>query len=114
MRPTHLKAHLLRLAHSRKALTVTIAAVLVAVSAVTWGYSSMSTEVRLSVDGKERTVSTMGDTVGDVLRDEGIEVSARDIVQPSVDSSVESGDRIAVRFSRPSSSPSTASPARTG
>jgi len=101
VRPTHLKAHLLRLAHSRKALTVTIAAVLVAVSAVTWGYSSMSTEVRLSVDGKERTVSTMGDTVGDVLRDEGIEVSARDIVQPSVDSSVESGDRIAVRFSRP-------------
>ncbi|WP_313901091.1 transglycosylase family protein [Nocardioides sp. SLBN-35] len=89
------------MAHSRKALTVTIAAVLLAVSAVTWGYSSMSTEVRLSIDGKERTVSTMGDTVGDVLRDEGIKVSGRDVVQPSVDSSVEAGDRIAVLYSRP-------------
>ncbi|GAA4089387.1 ubiquitin-like domain-containing protein [Nocardioides kongjuensis] len=96
-----LKETLLRVANSRKALTVTIAAVLLAVSAVTWGYSSMTTEVRLSIDGKERAVSTMGDTVGDVLRDEGIKVSDRDIVQPSVDSSVEAGDRIAVRFRRP-------------
>lgn len=96
-----LKETLLRVAHSRKALTVTIAGVLLAVSAVTWGYSSMTTEVRLSVDGKERTVSTMGDTVGDVLRDEGIKVSDRDVVQPSADSQVEAGDRIAVRFSRP-------------
>ena len=96
-----LKETLLRVAHSRKVLTVTIAAVLLAVSAVTWGYSSMTTEVRLSIDGKERTVSTMGDTVGDVLRDEGIKVSDRDIVQPSVDSSVEAGDRIAVLYSRP-------------
>ncbi|GAA1528554.1 resuscitation-promoting factor [Nocardioides humi] len=101
MRPAHLKALLLKLAHSRKALTVTVAAVLVAVSAVTWGYSSMSTEVRLSVDGEERTVSTMGDTVGDVLRDEGIEVGDRDIVQPGLDEQVRAGDRIAVRFSRP-------------
>ncbi|WP_408898252.1 ubiquitin-like domain-containing protein [Nocardioides sp. R1-1] len=92
---------LARLAQSRKVLTLTIAAVLVAVSAVTWGYTSMSTEVRLSVDGRERTVSTMGDTVGDVLRDEGIEVSGRDIVQPSLDEQVASGDRIAVLFSRP-------------
>ncbi|MBV6726074.1 transglycosylase family protein [Nocardioides daeguensis] len=61
----------------------------------------MTTEVRLSVDGKERTVSTMGDTVGDVLREEGLEVSARDIVQPSTDSKLEAGDRIAVRYSRP-------------
>lgn len=112
MRPAHptlaqltkgqaLKATFLGLVHSRKALVVTLAAVLVAVSAVTWGYSSLTTEVRLSVDGKERTVSTMGDTVGDVLREEGIEVSARDVVQPSIDSQVEAGDRIAVRYSRP-------------
>ncbi|TNM46170.1 DUF348 domain-containing protein [Nocardioides albidus] len=61
----------------------------------------MSTEVRLSVDGKERTVSTMGDTVADVLRDEGIEVTGRDIVQPGPGERVEAGDRIAIRFSRP-------------
>lgn len=96
-----LRASLLGLANSRKVLSVTVAAVVLAVAAVTWGYSSMTTEVRLSVDGKERTVTTMGDTVGDVLRDEGIEVSERDVVQPSVDSQVEAGDRIAIRYSRP-------------
>jgi len=91
----------MRLAHSRRILGGTIAAVLVAVAAVTWGYSSLSTEVRLSVDGEERTVSTMGDTVADVLRDAGIEVGERDIVQPGPRERVEAGDRIAVRFSRP-------------
>jgi uncharacterized protein YabE (DUF348 family) len=96
-----LKATFLSLAHSRKALTVTVAAVLVAVSAVTWGYSSMTTEVRLSVDGRERAVSTMGDTVGDVLREEGVAVSGRDIVEPGPDEQIEAGDRIAVLFSRP-------------
>ncbi|WP_436698180.1 ubiquitin-like domain-containing protein [Nocardioides sp. BYT-33-1] len=96
-----LKASLLRLSHSRRALAVTVAAVLVTVAAVTWGYSSMTTEVRLSVDGRERTVTTMGDTVGDVLRDEGIEVSERDVVEPGPDERIEAGDRIAVLFRRP-------------
>ena len=96
-----LKGAVLKLAHSRVALTATVATVLVAVSAVTWGYSTMSTEVTLSVDGKERTVSTMGDTVGDVLRDEGIEVGPRDVVQPGVEEEIDKGDKIAVRYSRP-------------
>ncbi|THV14849.1 DUF348 domain-containing protein [Nocardioides caeni] len=61
----------------------------------------MSTEVTLSVDGEERTVSTLGDTVGDVLADEGIELAERDLVQPGVDEQIEGGDKIAVRFSRP-------------
>ena len=100
-RPQALKAAFVRLAHSRRALTATAAAVLLAVATVTWGYSSMSTEVRLSVDGRERTVSTMGDTVADVLRDEGIEVSERDVVEPGPDERIEAGDRIAVLFSRP-------------
>ncbi len=96
-----LKVGLLKLAHSRAVLVSTIAAVLVCVSAVTWGYSAMTTEVRLSVDGKERVVSTTGDTVADVLRDEGLKVSDRDVVQPTPEEKITAGERIAVRFSRP-------------
>jgi uncharacterized protein YabE (DUF348 family) len=95
------KGRILKLAHSRAALTATVVAVLIAVSAVTWGYSSMSTQVTLSLDGKERTVSTTGDTVADVLRDEGIKTTSRDLVQPNPDEKISAGDKIAVRFSRP-------------
>ncbi|MEV5001551.1 transglycosylase family protein [Nocardioides sp. LML1-1-1.1] len=89
------------LIRSRVALVATVVGVLVAVSAVTFGYSSLTTEVTLSVDGKERTVSTMGDTVQDVLDDEGIKVSDRDVVQPGAGEAIEGGDRISVRYSRP-------------
>ncbi len=95
-----LKGLLAKLAHSRVALTVTIAGVLVAVSAVTWGYSSMTHEVTLSLDGEERTVSTMADTVEDVLADEGVELTERDVVQPDLDEEIGKGDKIAVRFAR--------------
>lgn len=89
------------LTRSRTALVATIVAVVIAVAGVTWGYSGMTTEVTLSVDGKERTVSTFGSTVEDVLDAEGIELTSRDIVQPGVDEQIEAGDKIAVRFSRP-------------
>ncbi|GAA3660906.1 resuscitation-promoting factor [Nocardioides ginsengisoli] len=98
---TSLKGRILKLAHSRVALTATVVAVLIAVSAVTWGYSSMSTQVTLSLDGKERTVSTTGDTVADVLRDGGVKITSRDLVQPNPDEKISAGDKIAVRFSRP-------------
>ncbi len=90
-----------KLIQSRVALVATVAGVLLAVSAVTFGYSSLTTEVTLSVDGKERTVSTMGNTVQDVLDDEGIEVSDRDALQPGPGEEIEGGDRISVRFARP-------------
>jgi uncharacterized protein YabE (DUF348 family) len=90
-----------KLTRSRTALVATVTAVLLAVSGVTYGYTSMSNEVTLSVDGEERPVTTMGDTVADVLRDEGIEIGDRDLVQPDLDESVEEGDKIAVRFARP-------------
>ena len=90
-----------KLSRSRVALVAAIVGVLLAVSAVTFGYSSLTTEVTLSVDGEDRTVSVMGDTVEDVLEAEGIEVGDRDVVQPGPDEAIESGDRIAVRYSRP-------------
>lgn len=99
--PASIKAGLKKLTESRVALVATIVGVLLAVSTVTYGYTSLSTEVTLAVDGKERTVSTFGDTVQDVLDAEGIEVASRDLVQPGPDEQIEGGDRISVRYSRP-------------
>lgn len=96
-----LRAHLSRLTRSRAALVVTTVGVLVAVAVSTWGYSALATEVRLSVDGRERVVSTHGATVADVLAEEGIEVGDRDVVSPQPDHELTSGDKIAVRFARP-------------
>jgi uncharacterized protein YabE (DUF348 family) len=90
-----------KLTRSRTALVATVTAVLLAVSGVTYGYTSMSTELTLSVDGEERPVTTMGDTVEDVLRDEGIDIGDRDLVQPDLDEPVDEGDKIAIRFARP-------------
>lgn len=101
LRPASIKAGAKKLTESRVALVATIVGVLLAVSTVTYGYTSLSTEVTLAVDGKERTVSTFGDTVQDVLDAEGIELGSRDLVQPGVDEQIDGGDRISVRYSRP-------------
>jgi len=91
-------------AHSRRSRPVLIG--LVAVGAVaaggaTWGYQSLSTDVTLSVDGKARQVSSMSDTVGDVLSHEGIHLGAHDDVVPSIDSPIEDGSEISVQYGRP-------------
>ncbi|MGH3367828.1 MAG: transglycosylase family protein [Nocardioidaceae bacterium] len=63
-------------------------------------YATMSKTVTMSVDGKVTEVNTTGDTVGQVLEDEGIAVDDHDAVAPSTTSSVADGSRIAVRFGR--------------
>ena len=81
---------------------ITLATVVVlAVAGTTWGYSSLSKSVTLSLDGKSEQVTAFGSTVGDVLDAEGIDVSARDIVAPSLDEKVDDGSQISVRFARP-------------
>ncbi|HSV40623.1 MAG TPA: transglycosylase family protein [Nocardioidaceae bacterium] len=65
------------------------------------GYAALTTKVTLSLDGKASTVRTLGDTVGEVLAAEGIEVSERDVVAPGVDTPVSDGTQIAVKFGRP-------------
>jgi uncharacterized protein YabE (DUF348 family) len=97
---TRSAALLNRAAHSKTALIATIAVVVLAVSGATFGYRSMTTPVTLSVDGKERDVRVMGDTVGDVLEAEGIELTSHDVVQPDADETISDGTRIAVRFGR--------------
>ncbi|MEU2559286.1 ubiquitin-like domain-containing protein [Streptomyces longispororuber] len=57
--------------------------------------------VQLSVDGKSRTLHTFADDVGELLADEGVDVGAHDIVAPTSDTALTSGDEIAVRYGRP-------------
>jgi resuscitation-promoting factor RpfB len=97
---TRAAALLSQVARSRVALVATIAVVVVAVGAATYGYQAMTTPVTLSVDGEERQLRVSGDTVGDVLEAEGIELTSHDLVQPDVDESISDGTRIAVRFGR--------------
>ncbi len=89
-----------RAGRSKVALIATIAVVVLAISGATFGYQAMTTSVTLSVDGKEREVRVSGDTVGDVLEAEGIELTSHDLVQPDVDETISEGTRVAVRFGR--------------
>ncbi|MGH3369838.1 MAG: ubiquitin-like domain-containing protein, partial [Nocardioidaceae bacterium] len=88
------------LSKSRLALAVLVAAVAMALVATTVGYAAMSKTVTLSVDGEADQVSTLGGTVSDVLEAEGIEVGERDVVAPGLDTKVNEGTRIAVRYAR--------------
>jgi resuscitation-promoting factor RpfB len=80
-----------------------IAAATVAILSVIgagFAYATKSQTVTLSVDGKVSEVSTQGNTVQEVLEEEGIQVDERDAVAPSLTSEVNEGSRIAVRFGR--------------
>ncbi len=89
------------LTRSKRALPVLVGAVVVALLATTMGYAAMNKTVTLSVDGQATQVGTLGRTVGDVLESEGIEVGEHDVVAPSLDSPVNDGTRVAVRYGRP-------------
>jgi uncharacterized protein YabE (DUF348 family) len=78
-----------------------VTAVVLALAGTTVGYAALSKSVTVSLDGQPREVTAMGQTVGDVLESEGIEVGKHDIVAPSVDEQVADGSRINVRFGRP-------------
>ncbi|HYH33646.1 MAG TPA: transglycosylase family protein [Nocardioides sp.] len=90
-----------RLVHSKAALVGLTAAVVLALAGTTFGYSALNTSVTLSLDGKERQVTALGSTVGDILESEGIEVDHRDFVAPGLDEEVSDGSAISVRFARP-------------
>jgi uncharacterized protein YabE (DUF348 family) len=101
VRSTQIKTVLAHVIHSRSWLVVLVGVVVLTVAATTIGYTTMSREVTLSVDGRTHTVRTFGDDVRSVLADEGISLHARDIVVPSPDSAVDDGTMISVRYSRP-------------
>jgi uncharacterized protein YabE (DUF348 family) len=89
-----------RASKSRPLMIALATVVVLAVAGTTWGYSSLSKSVTLSLDGKSQEVTAFGGTVGDVLESEGVEVSARDVVLPGLDEKVDDGSQISVRFAR--------------
>jgi uncharacterized protein YabE (DUF348 family) len=90
-----------RVIKSRAALVVAAAVALAAVLGTTVGYASMGKSVTLNVDGRVEHVTTHGDTVGDVLDDQGISLGSHDEVAPAVGQSVDDGTTIAVRYGKP-------------
>ncbi len=89
------------LVRSKTLLAALVAAVVLAVAGSTYGYAALSSSVTLSVDGQEKEVTALGDTVGDVLESEGIDVGDHDDVAPGLDEQVTDGSRIAVAYGRP-------------
>jgi len=86
----------------RKRLTliiVSLAAVL-ALAGGTVAYATLSKTVTLSIDGKAQEVHTFGRVVGDVLEAEGIELGSHDVVAPDVDTELDEGTAISVRYGR--------------
>ncbi len=83
------------------ALAVTAAVVTVGLVLGTVAFASASEKsVTVSIDGKEQVVKTSGDTVADVLDDQGIDLGQHDAVAPAQSSSVSDGSRIAVSYGR--------------
>ena len=74
-------------------LATLVAVVVAAVAGTTVGYAALSKDVTLTLDGQTRQVSAIGDTVGDVLASEGIDVTDKDLVAPAVDETVTDGIR---------------------
>jgi uncharacterized protein YabE (DUF348 family) len=86
---------------TKRVLLLALSAILVVgVVAGTVVYASERSSVRLSVDGKEQSVTTFRDTVAGVLDEEGIELGPHDEVEPSLDTSVGDGTEIAVAYGR--------------
>jgi resuscitation-promoting factor RpfB len=90
-----------RISRSKAALVVAAAVALAAVIGTTVGYAAMGKEVTLNVDGRIEHVTASGDTVGDVLDDQGISLRSHDEVAPAVDQAVNDGTTIAVRYGKP-------------
>lgn len=57
--------------------------------------------VQLSVDGRPRTLHTFAGDVSELLAEEGVRVGEHDMVAPSRDARLASGDEVSVRYGRP-------------
>ena len=96
-----MRSRIVTLSKSKAVLATLVAVIVVAVGGSTMGYAALSKSVTLSLDGQAQTVSAMGDTVGEVLESEGIELTDKDLVAPGLDETVADGTRISVQFGRP-------------
>ena len=66
----------------------------------TVAFIAFNKTVTLSVDGEEKQVRTFGNTVGDVLESEDIDLAEHDIVAPNEDTQIDDGAEIAVKYGR--------------
>ena len=92
---------MLALVKGRPGRIATQAAVLTAVIGASVVYSSVEKTVNLSVDGRTSQVHVFSKTVGALLRHEGIQTTARDLVAPGPGTSLGQGDTVVVRYARP-------------
>jgi resuscitation-promoting factor RpfB len=76
------------------------ASVVTALAAGGVAYMTFNNAVALSVDGETETIHTFSGNVADVLDGQGIELGPHDDVIPSLDSKVEDGTEITVRYGR--------------
>ncbi|MFT4167324.1 MAG: ubiquitin-like domain-containing protein [Microlunatus sp.] len=85
----------------RKIIPVAAAGVTaLAVAGTTFAYAALNNDVTLAVDGQTQEVSTMSDTVGEVLASQDITVGEHDVVAPNLDAQVVDGTKIAVQYGR--------------
>jgi uncharacterized protein YabE (DUF348 family) len=87
----------------RKQLALIALAAVAALALIIGGITYAATKgssVTVSVDGKVTQVHTSADTVAGVLDDAGIKLGAHDAVAPPLNTAIEDGSRIAVRYGR--------------
>ena len=96
-----MRSRFAQLSRSTAVLATLVGVIVAAVAATTVGYAALSKDVTLTLDGRTTTVSTIGDSVADVLASEGVEVTDKDLVAPAVDEPITDGSAIAVQFGRP-------------
>ncbi|SFA81906.1 Uncharacterized conserved protein YabE, contains G5 and tandem DUF348 domains [Nocardioides alpinus] len=96
-----MRSRFAQLSKSKAVLATLVAVIVAAVGGTTVGYAALSKDVTLTVDGRTTHVSAIGDTVGDVLAAEGVDVTEKDLVAPAIDETITDGSAIAVQFGRP-------------
>ena len=96
-----MRSRFAQLSSSRAVLIALVAFVVAAVGGTTIGYAALTKDVTLTLDGRTTQVSAIGGTVGEVLSAQGIKVTDKDLVAPSIDEHVDDGSAIAVQFGRP-------------
>jgi uncharacterized protein YabE (DUF348 family) len=75
-------------------------ALVAAVAVGVTGFARSDKDVVLSIDGQTREVRTYADNVADLLDEEGLVVTDRDVVTPGVDEDLRDGSTVDVKFAR--------------
>ncbi|MGJ3507963.1 ubiquitin-like domain-containing protein [Enemella sp. A6] len=86
----------------RKIITAIVATVTaLAVGGTIGVYQALDKTVTLTIDGQPQQVNTMSRSVGSLLAEQGIEPGEHDQVAPALDTPLNDGTRISVRYGRP-------------